>query len=55
MVEVTDDFCGKAAFDIMGIIETELLVLDDQWIAIYDKVVDLLVDKFESNGYVNHN
>lgn len=55
MVVVTDDYCNSAVKDIMDILDDELLILDDQWITIHDKIFELLVDKFESNGYMNHN
>jgi hypothetical protein len=53
---VTDDYCQSAATDIMNIVENfGLTIEDDLWIEVYDKIFDLLIDKFESNGYVNHN
>lgn len=56
MVVVTDDYCNNAASDIMKIINHWLGEIDDNdWINIYDNVFDLLVEKFESNGYMNHN
>lgn len=57
---VTDDYCAEATQDIMDIMTGEIDIfnsdmMDDKWITIYDKVFSLLADRFESNGYVNHN
>lgn len=56
MITVTDDYCNSATSDIMDIIGQELGEIgDNEWLRIHDAIFDLLVDKFESNGYMNHN
>jgi hypothetical protein len=52
---ITDDVCNELTYKIMEIFYQYVDFTQENDEKIYDEVLELLVDKLESNGYVNHN